>query len=112
MKRYCLTLNLKDDEDLIAQYQQLYEKMRIEIEAAIIDSGILNMEIYRIDTRLFMVIDTVDDFSFEAKNNLDIKYPKKQEWESLICKYQKILPIEKNYKKWVLMNTIYELNSW
>jgi L-rhamnose mutarotase len=111
MKRYCLALDLKDDAQLIAEYEQLHQKIWPEIEATIIDSGIVSMEIYRIDIRLFMIMETTDDFSFEAKNKADAENPKVQEWENFVWKYQQALPMAKEGEKWLLMNKIFDLKA-
>ena len=55
MKRYCLACDLKNDPKLIAEYEQYHERVWPEIEASIKDSGIVSMEIYRIENRLFMI---------------------------------------------------------
>jgi len=68
MKRYCLALDLKNDPTLIAEYEVYHRKIWPEIEKSIKDSGIDNMEIYRTGNRLFMIMETKDDFSFENKN--------------------------------------------
>lgn len=53
-KRYCLTLNLKNNADLIRHYKEHHKKLWAGILASIKDSGIEQMEIYRMGTRLFM----------------------------------------------------------
>lgn len=111
MKRYCLTLDLKDDPTLIAEYERYHEKIWPEIEASIRDSGIVNMEIYRHANRLFMIMEVVDAFSFEAKSKMDAINTKVQEWEQLMWKYQQALPTAKAGEKWVLMNRIFSLNE-
>lgn len=50
------------------------------------------MEIYRISNRLFMIMETEDDFSFEKKTAMDVANPKVKEWEELMWKYQQALP--------------------
>jgi len=56
MKRYCLAVDLVDDSTLIAEYEQWHirEKAWPEIIKSIIDSGIIDMQIYRVANRLFM----------------------------------------------------------
>ena len=71
-----------------------------EIIGSIRDSGILEMEIYRFANRLFMVIETEDDFSFEKKAEKDALNPKVQEWETLMWKYQQALPGAPAGAKW------------
>ncbi|MBD0298591.1 MAG: L-rhamnose mutarotase [Flavisolibacter sp.] len=109
MKRYCLTLDLKNDDRLIAEYEQYHQKIWPEIESSIKESGILNMEIYRLHNRLFMVMETTDDFSFEKKAEMDAANPKVQEWETLMWQYQQALPGAKPGEKWMLMKKIFEL---
>ncbi|HPW62783.1 MAG TPA: L-rhamnose mutarotase [Cyclobacteriaceae bacterium] len=109
MKRYCLALDLKNDPALIAEYEVYHRKIWPEIEKSIKDSGIDNMEIYRTGNRLFMIMETKDDFSFENKSKADAINIKVQEWEQLMWKYQQALPHAKPGEKWILMNKIFEL---
>ncbi len=66
-KRYCLTLDLKDDPKLIAEYKRYHEKIWPEITKSIKDAGIVDLEIYLLDTRMFMVMEVDEQFSFEKK---------------------------------------------
>ncbi|MFN0215073.1 MAG: L-rhamnose mutarotase [Saprospiraceae bacterium] len=107
MKRYCLALDLKDDPLLIAEYEQHHRNVWPEIKKSIEESGILNLEIYRIATRLFMILETEDEFSFEQKSAMDAANPFVQQWEQLMWKYQQALPSAKPNEKWMLMERIY-----
>jgi L-rhamnose mutarotase len=109
MKKYCLTLDLKDDPTLIREYEKWHDEIWPAIVKSIRDAGILNMEIYRTGKRLFMIMETADDFSFEAKAKLDAANEKVQEWEILMWKYQQALPWAKPGEKWVLMENIFRL---
>jgi L-rhamnose mutarotase len=109
MHRYCLTLDLKDDLALIAEYEKYHTLIWPEIRKSIIDSGITNMEIYRFDTRLFMIMETDDSFSFERKAGMDAANSKVQEWENLMWNYQQPLKKAVKGEKWVLMNKIFGL---
>jgi L-rhamnose mutarotase len=111
MKRYCLALDLVDDPDLIAEYEQWHknENSWPEIKKSIIEAGITNMEIYRTRNRLFMIMETDDDFSFDRKNAIDAGNPKVQEWENLMWKFQQPLPWAEEGEKWVLMDKIFNL---
>lgn len=51
MKRYCLALDLKDDAQLITEYEEYHREIWPEIRESILNSGITNMEIYRFDNR-------------------------------------------------------------
>ena len=111
MKRYCLALDLKDDPDLIREYEEHHQNVWQEIRQSIIESGISDMEIYRVGNRLFMIMETEDDFSFDRKNEMDSANPKVQEWEELMWKYQQALPVAKPGEKWLRMDQIFKLDS-
>jgi len=108
MKRYCLALDLKDDEELIRKYEEHHKAVWPEIIDSIKGAGILNMEIYRIGTRLFMIMETNDDFSFEKKNQADQLNEKVIAWETLMSTYQQSLPQAKPGEKWLLMEKIFQ----
>ena len=109
MKRYCLALDLKDNQELIAEYERLHRAVKPEIISSIVNAGITVMDIYRTGNRLFMIMETGDDFSFEHKAAMDAANPKVQEWEQLMWKFQKPLPWAKEGEKWILMDQIFQL---
>lgn len=110
MKRYCLITDLIDDQALISEYEAYHRAVWPEIKKSIVDAGILNMEIYRFGTRLTMLMETTDDFSFEDKAKQDAENGKVQEWEQLMWKYQQAVPGAKPGEKWVLMEEIFSLH--
>jgi L-rhamnose mutarotase len=110
MQRHCLALDLKKSPKLIAEYERYHEKIPEAIEKSIRDSGITNLEIYRIGTRLFMILEATDDFSFEQKAAADAANPAVQAWESLMWQFQKALPQAKTGEKWLLMKPIFGLD--
>ena len=107
--RYCFALDLIDDPALIAEYEQLHKQIWPEIETSIREQGITDMQIYRIGTRLVMIMETDETFSFEAKAAADAANPKVQEWEKFVWKYQQALPMAKPGEKWLLMDRIFKL---
>ena len=111
IRRYCLTLDLKDDPKLVAEYKRYHEKIWPEITRSIKDSGIEDMEIYLLGTRMFMIMEVNDSFSFEAKAAADAVNPKVREWEALMWKYQQALPLAKPGEKWLLMERVFKLET-
>jgi L-rhamnose mutarotase len=111
MKKFCLALDLKNDPALIAEYEAYHNNIWPEIAASIKETGILNMEIYRVGNRLFMIMETVDDFSFEKKSAMDLANPAVQKWENLMWHFQQPLPWAAEGEKWMLMEKIFELNK-
>lgn len=110
-KRYCLTLDLKNDPALIAEYKRHHEKIWPEITQSIRAAGIEDMEIYLLGTRMFMIMEVNDSFSFAAKAKSDRTNAKVQEWEELMWKFQQPLPGSKPGEKWLLMEKIFELEK-
>ncbi|WP_027378515.1 L-rhamnose mutarotase [Chryseobacterium daeguense] len=109
MKRYCLALDLIDNPELMTEYEKYHQNVWPEIKKSILDAGITNMEIYRVQNRLFMIMETDENFSFEVKKEADKNNPKVREWEKLMWKYQQQLPNSKPGEKWQLMNKIFSL---
>jgi L-rhamnose mutarotase len=111
MKRYCLALDLKDDPQLIAEYEYWHraENGWPEVKKSILDAGIMEMQIYRTGNRLMMIMETNDQFNVTAKTAADAANPKVQEWEQLMWKFQQPLPWAKEGEKWVMMEQIFQL---
>src|SRR5579859_6131853 len=91
-RRYCLTLDLKKDAALIAEYRQFHQKIWPEITDSIRDAGIEDMEIYLLGTRMFMIMEVNESFSFEKKAISDQENPRVKEWEALMWRFQQALP--------------------
>jgi L-rhamnose mutarotase len=109
MRKYALALDLKDEPHLINEYEDWHKKVWPEIKSSILDSAIVNMEIYRTGNRLFMIMETSDDFDFVKKASMDAANHKVQEWEALMWKFQQPLPWAAPGEKWILMEKIFQL---
>jgi L-rhamnose mutarotase len=112
-KRYCLTLELQDDDELIRQYEQYHQPGKVwsEILDSIRDAGIENMQIFRLGTQLVMILDVAQNFSFEAKAKADNANPKVQEWERLMERFQRVDVTQPNAGKWQTMDQIFLLQD-
>ncbi len=108
MKRYCLALDLKDDEALIKAYEQHHAHVPDAILESIKDAGIIAMKIYRTGNRMFMIMEVNDDFNFDKKSERDAANEAVQQWEQLMWNYQQALPWAKEGEKWVLMSPVFE----
>ena len=109
MKRYCFALDLVNNPELIQSYKEHHLNVWPEIEDSIQSSGIEFLEIYLVGNRLFMILDTSENFSLAEKSTSDQSNPKVQEWERLMWNYQKALPTAKPGEKWLQMDLIYSL---
>ncbi|MEQ8238582.1 MAG: L-rhamnose mutarotase [Cyclobacteriaceae bacterium] len=111
VQRMCFGLDLKDDPDLIKQYEDYHQKVWPEVLKSITDSGVLNMEIYRTGNRLFMIMEINESFDEVKKQEAVANNPKVQEWESLMDIFQQRLPWANENQKWVPMKEIFNLKK-
>ena len=108
---YCLTLNLRDDAELIAEYEEYHRAGKVwpEVIKSIKDSGILSMQIFRQNLLLVMVIEVTDSFSFDNKAKADANNAKVQQWERLMEKFQDVN--DPDAGKWQPVDRIFSLNE-
>ena len=111
MKRYCQTLTLVDDEELIAKYVEAHAHVWPEIIAGQHQVGILSMQIYRRDRVLFMICDTVDDFDWQRDMARLASRPRQAEWEAYVAQFQGALATARSDEKWQLMQKIFDSES-
>ena len=109
-RRYCLTLDLKDDPSLIAEYRRHHEAVWPEVLESLRASGIVQAEIYQRGTRMVMVLEAGPDFSLEAKA-ADAANPIVQRWEELMWTYQQALPGTRAGEKWQPMERIWKFTE-
>lgn len=84
MKRYCQTLELYNDSELIRAYVAAHQHVWPEIKAGIREVGILDMQIYIHEHTLFMIVDTVDEFDWIKITSAWLNFPGRQNGR-LIC---------------------------
>lgn len=108
--RYALALDLVDDAQRIADYEEAHQSIWPEVRDHLRAQGVLGMEIYRLGTRLFMVME-VDPavYSVQAMAEASLANPAIQRWEALMWTYQAPTPWTPPGDKWVFMNRIFEL---
>lgn len=111
VKRYCQTMDLKEDPELIKEYCYWHSAEHIwpEIPQGIRAVGIRNMEIYRLGTRLFMIVETDDDFDWDASFARLATLDRQAEWEDFVARFQKTEPGSSSAEKWQLMEQIFKL---
>ena len=108
--RYCLALDLKDDPALIERYEHCHRRIWPEIAAHLRRHGVLGMEIYRLGTRMTMLMET-DDAVYDADAMAQAMQddPRVQEWEALMWQFQAPTPWTPHGEKWTPMSKIFDL---
>lgn len=109
MKRYCQTLVLKNDRELILKYIDEHNNVWKEVQEGIREVGILDMQIYIHDNTLFMIVDTTDDFDWESDMQRLSTLPRQAEWEAYMDKYQAVEEGKTSSDKWQMMTKIFKL---
>ncbi|QDO94293.1 L-rhamnose mutarotase [Formosa sediminum] len=109
MKRYCFALDLKNEPHLIESYKLYHKNVWPEILESIKESGVESAEIYLVQNRLFMILDTNESFTLERKAEMDSKNEIVQKWENLMRQYQQPLPKVNTNQKWMLMDCIFKI---
>ena len=111
VKRYCQTLDLKDDPELIRQYIRCHSQAEAwpEIREGIRTVGILEMEIYIHGSRLFMIIETPLDFEWGTAMEKLASLPRQAEWENFVAHFQQSDPQATSAQKWQLMDRMFYL---
>ena len=113
IQRTCMALDLIDDENLILAYEQIHKPESIwpEIPVGIRDAGIVDMQIYRIGTRLFMIVDYDENTNLKAAFEKMGTMPRQPEWAALMAGFQTKLPEAKADEHWVAMKPVFLLND-
>ena len=111
VKRYCQTLELKDNPELIAEYRRRHSEGEAwqEIIDGIREVGILEMEIYLLDNRLFMIVEAPLDFDWDSAMARMATLPKQEEWEAYMAVFQQAEAGASSADKWQLMDRMFHL---
>lgn len=107
MKRYCQTLTLVDNPEMIEKYVEVHKHVWPEIIEGQRQVGILDMQIYRKGRSLFMIMDTKDDFDFTRDMAHLATLPRQAEWEAYVSLFQGASATARSDEKWQLMEKIF-----
>jgi L-rhamnose mutarotase len=110
--RHCLALDLRDDPELIAQYEAHHRQVWPEVLTHLHTHGIRELEIFRLGTRLVMLMDT-DDAVFDPERfaAAERQTPRLREWEQLMWRFQAPTPWTPQGSKWTPMTSIFCLSE-
>lgn len=111
VKRYCQTLSLRENPQLIALYRKAHSEEQAwpEILAGIRQVGILEMEIYILGTSLFMIVETPIDFNWDEAMAKLATLPRQAEWEDYVASFQDAAKGSSSSEKWKMMERMFHL---
>lgn len=106
--RLVRALDLKNDADLITAYEGWHNPGAVwsPVVAHIYAQGVLDMEIWRVDDRLMMIMEVTQDFPRPVEEP-----PLVAEWEALMGRFQHKLPSSDADEKWKPMKRIFSLGE-
>ncbi|MBQ5496823.1 MAG: L-rhamnose mutarotase [Prevotella sp.] len=111
VKRYCQTMDLRDNAELIRKYKEAHDRDHFwdEIKQGIRSVGILEMEIYILGTRLFMIVETPLDFDWDSAMARLATLPRQEEWETYVAQFQQCNENATSDEKWRMMERMFYL---
>ena len=108
--RHVMTLDLKADPRGIAAYRRHHRRIFPEVRDSLLRVGVLRMDIYQLERRLVMVMDTREGFdprhSFAAHV---ASHPRCAEWEALMKSFQQAPPGARAGQLWTPMENVFHL---
>jgi L-rhamnose mutarotase len=109
-RRHCFALDLVDDDSLIQEYRRMHGPGCVwpEVIDHIRRRGILDMQIWQRDDRLFMIIETSDDYPRPVTDA--VARGANERWEQLMSTFQRRLA-RADSEKWAPMRRIFELSE-
>jgi len=112
MKTFAMALDLVDEPSSIEEYKEYHRNVWPEVKAGLLSIGIEDMEIYLLGDRLFMVVDTKDDFDIETDfQRYTDSSEKAAEWDTLMREFQKKTPFTNEGEWWAPMKRVFNLNT-
>ena len=107
--RHCLLLDLRDDPALIAQYEAHHRAVWPEVQAHLHGQGVTAMQIWRLGTRLCMLMET-DDARFDPARMAAAEAgdPTLAAWEALMWTYQSPTPWTPAGAKWTRADRVFD----
>ena len=105
-----LTIDLKNDPAIIHSYRTHHQQVWPEVLASLRRAGITRMDIYILDRRLVMILET-DGRDFQQCMALHVaSHPRVAEWEALMHSMQEPPPGGRHENWWSVMEPLFHLD--
>lgn len=110
-KRFCQTMDLKDDAALIAKYIEAHDEphFRPEVLQGMREVGIMEMEVYITGNRLVMIVDAPEDFNWDEAMARLATLPGQEDWEAYVAQFQQCDANATSDQKWQMMDRIFHI---
>ena len=112
MKSYAMALDLRDDAEVIERYKEYHRAVWDEVLEGLRSLGISKMKIFLRGSRLFMYMETPDDFDLERDfQRYTEASPRAAEWDALMREFQAPAPDAKHGEWWAAMEEVFDLHG-
>ena len=112
MKYYASTLCLRDDPQKIETYKTYHRAVWPEVLADLREGGIHEMRIFLRGRRMFMYVETADDFDpADGLRRAGSSSPRSREWNDLMADLQERAPEANPDEWWASMELVFD-TSW
>lgn len=109
MKTYALTLCLQDDPRKIEEYQRYHQNVWPEVLADLRAVGIEEMKIFLRGQRMFMYIETADDFDVRRDFPRAQASERSREWNRFMETLQERAPEASPDEWWAPMELVFSM---
>lgn len=111
MKTWTYTCDLLDDPEILRRYDEHHAHIWPEVAESLRAVGMRDIRIWRLGSRLFMQVDTDDDFDPAAAGlRHRASHPRCREWEDLMAGFQRRPPgAEPGEGTWTEMRQVFQL---
>jgi L-rhamnose mutarotase len=110
MSRYVLTVDLKDDPAVVAAYKEYHRRVWPEVLASLRNAGIREMEIFLLERRLVMIVETDGRDIRQCFALHHDSHPRVIEWERLMTSMQVPPGGATPGEGWTAMTRVFELD--
>ena len=111
MKSFAQVLDLKDDPEIIAEYEEYHRNVWPEVLEALKGIGVERMEIFRSGNHLFMYCTAPDDFDPRRDFQSYTSSKRAKEWNDLMMTYQEKVPEASPDDWWAPMTLAFD-SKW
>jgi len=112
MKQYVLTLDLKRDPAVVRAYDRHHRAVWPEVLRSLRRVGVRRMDIFRLERRLVMILETTDTFDLTGSFARHVASdPRCREWEALMKTFQRAPPGAPRGALWAEMKPVFRFGA-
>ncbi len=111
MRRYVLTVDLRDDPAAIAAYRDHHRRVWPEVVDSLRRSGVHRMDIHILGRRLVMILELIDGLDVRSVFATHVaSNPRVLEWERLMTSLQEPSSDTPPGESWAVMDRVFQLS--